>query len=104
MGAAFGVVAFLVALAGLLVTLGNAGYLTMLSSAAQDKGVSGEPTAQYVHGRRRPAGILVLVAVIGLAFAVGGGTVPDLIGLVLGAGSGLAAYRALGATRQRFHN
>lgn len=104
MGAAFGVVAFLVALAGLLVTLGNAGYLAMLSSAAKSKGLSGEPTGAYVQSQRKPAGILVLVALIGLALVAGGGTVLDLVGLVLGGGSGVAAYRALGATRQRFHN
>jgi hypothetical protein len=103
MGAAFGVVAFLIALAGLLVTLGNAGYLAMLSSAARGKGISGEPTAEYVRGQRKAAGVLLLVALIGLAFT-SGGAIPDLIGLVLGAGSGLGAYRALGATRRRFHN
>ena len=100
----FRVVAFLVTLAGLLVTLGNAGYLAMLSSAAKGKGISGEPTAEYVRGQRKPAGILLLVALIGLAFAASDGAIPDLIGLVLGAGSGLGAYRALGATRTRFHN
>lgn len=76
MGAAFGVVAFLIALAGLLVTLGNAGYLAMLSSAAKGKGISGEPTADYVRGQRKTAGILLLVAFIGLAFASAEGTVP----------------------------
>jgi hypothetical protein len=104
MGAAFGVVAFLVTLAGLLVTLGNAGYLAMLSSAAKGKGMSGGPTAEYVHSQRKPAGILLLVALIGLALVAGGGAVVDLIGLVLGAGSGLGALRALNSTRQRFRN
>lgn len=103
MGTAFGVVALLVALAGLLVTLGNAGYLAMLSSATRGKGMSGGPTADYVRDRRKPAGILLLVALIGLAFT-SGGVVPDLIGLVLGAGAGLGASRALGSTRKRFHN
>lgn len=103
MGAAFGVVAFLVALAGFLVALGNAGYLAMLGSAAKGRGISGEPVATYVRERRKTAGILLGVAVVGLLFTFGG-TVPDLIGLVLGAGVGLAALRALGATRQRFRS
>lgn len=103
MGAVFGVVAFLVALAGLLVTLGNAGYLAMLSSAARNKGISGGPTADYVHDQRKPAGILLLIALVGLALTAGS-TIPDLVGLILGAGSGLAAYRSLGATRQRFRS
>jgi hypothetical protein len=104
MGSAFGVIALLVAIAGLLVTLGNAGYLAMLSSAARGKGISGEPVGDYVHSQRKPAGILLVVALIGLAFASGDGTALDLIGLVLGAGSGLGAYRALNSTRTRFHN
>lgn len=103
MGVAFGVVAFLIALAGLLVTVGNAGYLMMLSSAAKGKGVSGEPTAEYVRGQRKSAAVLLLVAVIGLV-STSGGSIPDLVGLILGAGSGLGAYRALGGTRKRFHN
>ena len=103
MGSAFGVIALLVAIAGLLVTLGNAGYLAMLSSAARGKGISGEPVGDYVHSQRKPAGILLLVALIGLALT-SGGAIPDLIGLVLGAGAGLGAYRALGSTRKRFHN
>lgn len=103
MGAAFGVIAFLVALAGFLVALGNAAYLGMLGSAAKGRGISGEPVAAYVHGQRSAAGILLGIAVVGLLFTIGG-PVPDLIGLVLGAGSGVAAYRALGTTRRRFRS
>lgn len=101
MSAAFGVVAFLVALAGFLVTLGNFGYLAMLGSAARNKGISGQSTASYVRGQRTPAAILLGVGVVALLCTLGG-TVPDLIGLVLGAGGGLAAFRALGVTRRRF--
>jgi hypothetical protein len=103
MGTAFGVVAFLVTLVGFLVTLGNAGYLALLSSAAKGKGISGEPTADYVRGQRRASAILLAVAIVGMLFTLGD-TIPDLIGLVLGAGSGLAAFRALGATRRRFRS
>ncbi|MGI8816091.1 MAG: hypothetical protein ACR2G2_12680 [Pseudonocardia sp.] len=103
MGAAFGVIAFLITLAGLLVTLGNAGYLAMLSSAAKGRGISGEPTAEYVRGQRPTAAILLAVALVGLLFTLGG-PISDLVGLVLGAGSGLAAFRALGSTNRRFRS
>lgn len=101
MGAAFGVVAFLIALAGFLATVGNAGYLAVLFSAAERRGLSGESTSDYVRTRRGPAALLVLVALIGIVFTYGG-PVADLVGLVLGAGSGLAGYRALDGTRRRF--
>jgi hypothetical protein len=102
MGAVFGTIAFLIALAGLLVTLGHAGYLAMLSSAAHRRGQSGESTSDYVRSRRRTAGVLAVVALIGLICTVGGSGVSDLIGLVLGGGAGLAGYRALESTRGRF--
>jgi len=101
MGAAFGIVAFLVALVGLLVTLGNAAYLAMLSSAANKRGIAGETTLDYVRAQRTTAGVLAAVALVALLFT-NGGVVPDLIGLVLGAGSGVAGYRALEGTRRRF--
>lgn len=103
MGAVLGVVAFVVALVGLLVTLGNAGYLAMLSSAARKRGLSGETTMDYVKGQRALAGGLAVVALLGLLFTAGG-PVADVIGLLLGGGSGLAGYRALSSTQQRFRS
>ncbi|HEY0575283.1 MAG TPA: hypothetical protein VGD73_14370 [Pseudonocardia sp.] len=101
MGAVVGLIAFLVALVGLLVTLGYGGYLAMLSSAASKRGLTGESTLDYVRGQRTKAGLLAAVALIGLLFT-SGGVVLDLLGLVLGAGAGLAGYRALEGTRHRF--
>jgi hypothetical protein len=101
MGAVFGFVAFLVALLGLLVTVGNAGYLAMLSSAANKRGVSGGAALDYVRGQRTTAAVLAVIALIGL-LCTSGGVFPDLIGLVLGGGSGVAGYRALEGTRRRF--
>ena len=51
MGAVVGIVAGLIALLGLLVALGNAGYLAMLNSAARKRGLSGESTALFVKER-----------------------------------------------------
>lgn len=101
MGAAFGILAFLVAVVGLLVTVGNAGYLAMLSSAAHKRGISGESTLDYVHGRRTTAGVLAVIALLGLLFTTGG-VAMDMLGLVLGAATGVAGYRELATTRRRF--
>lgn len=103
MGALFGVIAFVVALAGLLVTLGHVGYLAMLSSAANRRGISGEAVNDYVRGQRSPAGVLVVIALVGLICTVAGGPVVDLLGLMLGGGAGVAGYRSLDSTRHRFH-
>jgi hypothetical protein len=101
MGAVFGFVAFVVALVGLLVTLGNVGYLAMLSSAANKRGISGDTVLDYVRGQRTTATVLAGVALVGL-LCTSGGPVLDVLGLVLGGGGGLAGYRALEGTRRRF--
>ena len=55
MGTLIGIVAFVVALVGLLAALGHVGYLAMLNNAARKRGVSGGATADYVSGlRSRP--------------------------------------------------
>lgn len=100
MGTVLGIVAFVIALVGLGVTLANVGYLGMLSSAAS-KRAGGEPIAQYVRGRWPLAGGLAVAALVALLLTMGG-VVPDILGLVLGAGSGAVAYQALQGTRQRF--
>jgi hypothetical protein len=101
MGATLGVLAFLVALVGLLVTLGNAGYLALLSSAARRRGITGESTLDYVRARRAAAGGLAALALLGLLLTAGG-VVPDVLGLLLGGTAGVAGYRQLTATRRRF--
>jgi hypothetical protein len=101
MGALFGVVASLIALLGVLVTLGNAGYLAMLSSAASKRGVSGESALDYVRSQRALAGGLAVVALVGL-LCTAGGPIADVFGLVLAGGAGVAGYRALSGTRHRF--
>ena len=102
MSALFGILAFLVALVGLLIALGHAGYLAMLSSAANRRGASGRTVVDYVHDQRSMAGGLALIALVGLVCTITGGPVIDLIGLVLGGGAGVAGSRALGNTRSRF--
>lgn len=102
MGAVFGLVAFLVALVGLLAAAGNAGYLAMLGSAASKRGMSGGAVNEYVQSQRNTALVLAGVALVGLICTIAGSGVVDLIGLVLAGGAGVAGYRALNSTRQRF--
>ena len=97
-----GIVAFVVALVGLLAALANIGYLGMLSSAA-NKRAGGEPIANYVRGRWPAAGGIAVAALIALLLT-SGGLVPDVLGILLGAGSGLAAKAALDTTRKRFRS
>ena len=101
MGDLIGIVAFVVALVGLLAALGHVGYLAMLNNAARKRGVSGGATADYVSGRWKVAGGTVGVALIGLLFT-NGGVGPDIIGLILGGGAGIAAQQSLGTTRKQF--
>ncbi len=51
MGAAVGVIAFVIALVGLVAALGHVGYLAMLNSAARKRGASGQYAVDYVGGR-----------------------------------------------------
>jgi hypothetical protein len=104
MGAVVGIVAGLIALLGVLVALGNAGYLAVLSSAARKRGLSGESTALFVKERKGVAVGTTAVALLGLLLTLGGSVPVDVLGAVLGAGGGLAAKRALDGTRARFRN
>jgi hypothetical protein len=99
-----GLIAGLIALLGLLVALGNAGYLAMLSSAANKRGLSGQSTAAYVKERRGTAVGTTAVAALGLLLTLGGSVPVDVIGALLAAGGGVAAKRALDGTRDRFRN
>ncbi|MEJ3656153.1 hypothetical protein WEH80_24620 [Actinomycetes bacterium KLBMP 9759] len=99
----FGIVAGVVALVGLLVALGHVGYLTMLNNAARRRGISGAATTDYVKGRWAVAGGTAAVAAVGMLLTAGSGF-PDVLGLVLGGGAGVAAKMALDSTRSHFRS
>jgi uncharacterized oligopeptide transporter (OPT) family protein len=99
-----GIVAGLIALLGLLVALGNAGYLAMLNSAARKRGLAGEGTALYVKENRKIAVGTTAAAALGLLLTMGGSLPVDVLGAVLSAGGGFAAKRALDGTRARFRS
>lgn len=96
-----GIVAFVIALAGLLVALGHVGYLAMLNSAARKRGVSGGATSEYVSGRWKVAGGTAGVALLALLLQSGGLT-PDILAILLGGGAGIAAKQSLDSTRKQF--
>jgi hypothetical protein len=99
MAGTVGIVAGLIALLGLLVALGNAGYLAMLGSAARKKGLAGERTAHFVQRHRGGAVVTTGVAALGLLLTLGGSVPVDVVGALLAAGGGLAAKKALDGTR-----
>jgi hypothetical protein len=103
MGAVIGLVAAVIALVGVLAALGHVGYLYLLNKAARQRGPAGGATLDYVNGRWKVAGGTVLVALVGLLLT-SGGVAPDLLGLLLGGGAGIAAKRALDSTRKQFPN
>lgn len=94
--------AVIVALVALVAAVANGGYLAMLSSAAK-KRAGGEPIGAYVRGRLPVAGGIMVAALVALLLTTGG-VVPDVLALLLGAGSGIAANNALQATRRRYRS
>ena len=103
MGAVIGIVAAVIALVGVIVALGHVGYLAMLRKAAAQRGASGAATLDYVNTRWKVAGGTALVALLGLLLT-SGGVAPDILGLLIGGGAGLAAKKALDSTRAQFPN
>ncbi len=96
-----GIIALLIALAGLLMALGHVGYLAMLNNAAKQRGVAGATTAEYVSGRWKVAGGTAGVALLGLLLT-SGGLGADILGVLLAGGAGVAAKGALDTTRKQF--
>lgn len=95
-------IAFLVALAGLLAAAAHGGYLAMLGSAANRR-AGGEPVAQYVRSRVPVAGVTLGVALLALLLTRGG-VGADILAILAGAGSGLVGYQALQGSRTRYRS
>lgn len=95
-----GVIAAIVAILGVLTAAGYGGYLLMLRSVAGQR-AGADHLAVDARKRLPAAGGLVLLALVGLLITSFDSVPPDIIGLLMSGGAGLASLNQLQSARRR---
>ncbi len=96
----FNIIAVVLALAALVASLVNAGYLGLLGSAANKRAGAAE-ISTYVKARLPIAAGATVAALVALLFSRGGAFL-DFLAILLALGSGAVAISALQGTRTHF--
>lgn len=96
-----GLVALVITVLAVLAGAGHAGYLALLTSAAK-KRPGGQVAADYAKKRFPVAGASLGAAVLALLISTGG-VGADVVAILLGGGSGIAAMKSLQTTQARLN-
>ncbi|WP_205669069.1 hypothetical protein [Amycolatopsis suaedae] len=103
MGTIINLIAVIVAIASVLAALGHAGYLALLNKAANTR-AGGSPVAEYVRSRWAVAGGTTAASLLAWLITASDAVPMDILAILLAAGSGAVATKALQSTQQKYRS